>query len=415
MCFKLIKTLLIITVFIGCFSVSAQNNTLQFYQEQAFKSSPLLKDYNNQILQARIDSARVRAVYKPQVTGSSSAFIAPVIHGFGYDGSITNIQTLDGLVNVNQSLDSKRYIQAQLKSIGLQADSIQNTSKISEQDLKKSVIGQYITAYGSLQQLEFNQQVNVLLVKEEKILKTLTRSNVYRQSDYLTFLVTLQQQNLQLSQSRIQFQNDFATLNYLVGLQDTTTVKLQDPNIQVNYQPDLGNSIFFKQYGLDSLKILNNRKLLDFTYRPRAGVFANGGYNTGFIAPILNNFGTGFGFSLTVPIYDGGQRKLQYRKLGLEEETRQNYRAFFGKQYSQQIAQLQQQISGNEGLITQISEQLKYAQRLVTVDFELMQTGDLRVADLVLAINNYLSAKYLLTQTNISRLQLINQLNYWNR
>ena len=415
MCFKLIKTLLIITVFIGCFSVSAQNNTLQFYQEQAFKSSPLLKDYNNQILQARIDSARVRAVYKPQVTGSSSAFIAPVIHGFGYDGAITNVQTLDGLVNVNQSLDSKRYIQAQLKSIGLQADSIQNTSKISEQELKRSVIGQYITAYGSLQQLEFNQQVNVLLVKEEKILKTLTRSNVYRQSDYLTFLVTLQQQNLQLSQSRIQFQNDFATLNYLVGLQDTTTVKLQDPNIQVNYQPDLVNSIFFKQYGLDSLKILNNRKLLDFTYRPRAGVFANGGYNTGFIAPILNNFGTGFGFSLTVPIYDGGQRKLQYRKLGLEEETRQNYRAFFGKQYSQQIAQLQQQISGNEGLITQISEQLKYAQRLVTVDFELMQTGDLRVADLVLAINNYLSAKYLLTQTNISRLQLINQLNYWNR
>ncbi|MEX8546122.1 MAG: TolC family protein [Mucilaginibacter sp.] len=415
MCFKLIKTLLMIAVFTGCFSVSAQNNTLQFYQEQALRNSPLLKDYNNQILQARIDSARVRAVYKPQVNLSSSAFIAPVIRGFGYDGSITNVQTLDGLVNVNQSLDGKRYIKAQLKSIGLQADSLQNTSKISEQDLKKSVIGQYITAYGSLQQLEFNLQVNALLTKEEKILKTLTRSNVYRQSDYLTFLVTLQQQNLQLSQSRIQFQNDFATLNYLVGLQDTTTVKLQDPNIQVNYQPDLGNSIFFKQYGLDSLKILNNRRLLDFTYRPRAGVFANGGYNTGFIAPILNNFGTGFGFSLTVPIYDGGQRKLQYKKLGLEEETRQNYRSFFGKQYSQQIAQLQQQIIGNESLITQISEQLKYAQRLVTVDFELMQTGDLRVADLVLAINNYLSAKYLLTQTNISRLQLINQLNYWNR
>ena len=318
-------------------------------------------------------------------------------------------------MNVNQTLDSKRYIKAQLQSIGLQSDSIQNTSKISEQDLKKSVIGQYITAYGSLQQLEFNQQVNQLLSKEEKILKTLTRSNVYRQSDYLTFLVTLQQQNLQLSQSKIQFQNDFATLNYLVGLQDTTTVQLQDPNIQVNYQPDLSNSIFFKQYGLDSLKILNNRKLLDFTYRPRAGIFANGGYNTGFIAPILNNFGTAFGFNLTVPIYDGGQRKLQYKKLGLEEETRQHYRAFFGKQYNQQIAQLQQQIAGNESLIAQISEQLKYVQRLVTVDFELMQTGDLRVADLVLAINNYLNAKYLLTQTNIGRLQLINQLNYWNR
>ncbi|MGI4751194.1 MAG: TolC family protein [Janthinobacterium lividum] len=396
-------------------AASAQNNTLQYYQDQAQKNSPLLKDYQNQVVASRIDSMRIRASYKPQVNLSSSAAIAPVIRGFGYDGSVTNIQTFDGLLNVNQSLDSKRYIRAQLKTLGLQADSIRNTSKISEQGLKRSVTEQYVIAYGSLQQLEFNQSVQTLLSKEEKILKKLTQQNVYRQSDYLTFLVTLQQQNLQLSQSRILFQNDFATLNYLSGIVDTTTVKLQHPGIQVDYQTKLSNSIFFRQYGIDSLKLLNNRKLIDFLYRPRAGVFANGGYNTAFIAPIYNNFGTSFGFSLTMPIYDGGQRKLQYQKLGLAEQTRQNYRNFFTKQYNQQIAQLQQQISGHESLIRQISDQLKYSERLVTVDFELMQTGDLRVADLVLAINNYLSAKNLLTQTNISRLQLINQLNYWNR
>jgi len=33
----------------------------------------------------------------------------------------------------------------------------------------------------------------------------------------------------------------------------------------------------------------------------------------------------------------------------------------------------------------------------------------------VLAINNYLTIKNLMTQTVISRLQLINQLNYWNK
>jgi len=30
-------------------------------------------------------------------------------------------------------------------------------------------------------------------------------------------------------------------------------------------------------------------------------------------------------------------------------------------------------------------------------------------------VNNYLAAKNLLTQNNISRMQIINQLNYWNR
>ncbi|MVN21419.1 TolC family protein [Mucilaginibacter arboris] len=412
---KLIKIVFLLTVFTSCFSAFAQNNTLEYYQDQALKNSPLLKDYQNQVAATKLDSLGIKARYKPQFGLNSSGVFAPVIRGYGYEGSITNIQTFSGVVGVNQSLDSKRYIKAQLKTLRIAADSIDNTRKISEQDLKKSVIGQYITAYGSLQQLEFNQQVNTLLSKEEKILKKLTQQNVYRQSDYLTFLVTLQQQNLQLSQSRIQFQNDFATLNYLSGIEDTTSVKLQNPQIQVDYVPQISNSIFFKQYGLDSLRLVNSRKIIDFTYRPRANVFADGGYNTGFIAPWLHNFGTSAGFTLTLPIYDGGQRKLQYKKLNLEEETRRNYRAFFIRQYNQQIAQLQQQITGNESLIKQITDQLKYSERLITVDFELMQTGDLRVADLVLAINNYLSAKYLLTQTNISRLQLINQFNYWNR
>ncbi len=409
------KYFLLIFFLTGCLSAFSQNNTLEYYQNQALKNSPLLKDYQNQFASARLDSSRVRALYKPQVALNSAAAFSPVINGYGYAGAITNVQTFNGLLNVTQSLDSKRYILAQLQTIALQAQSLQNTSKISEQDLKKSVIGQYITAYGSLQQLEFNQQVNQLLSKEEKILKTLTQQNVYRQSDYLTFLVTLQQQNLQLSQSRIQFQNDFATLNYLSGIEDTTAVTLQNPGIEVNYQSATSNSIFFRQYGLDSLRLLNSRRILDFTYRPHINIFGDGGYNTAFTGPAFNSFGTSFGFSFTLPIYDGGQRKLQYKKLNLAEETRVNYRAFFNKQYNQQIARLQQQISGNESLIKQITEQLKYSERLTTVDFELMQTGDLRVADLVLAINNYLLVRNQLTLNKINRLQLINELNYWKK
>jgi hypothetical protein len=58
---------------------------------------------------------------------------------------------------------------------------------------------------------------------------------------------------------------------------------------------------------------------------------------------------------------------------------------------------------------------MKFSESLIKVDTKLMQTGDLRIADLILTINNYLSIKNLKTQTNITNLQLINQLNYWNR
>jgi hypothetical protein len=116
-----------------------------------------------------------------------------------------------------------------------------------------------------------------------------------------------------------------------------------------------------------------------------------------------------------MPIYDGGQRKMQYRKLSLQEETRENYKAFFNVQYRQQIAQINQQISENDNLLTQIDEQIKYSESLVKVDTQLLQTGDVRIADLILAVNNYLTIKNLRTTTSINKLQLINQLNYWNR
>ena len=88
---------------------------------------------------------------------------------------------------------------------------------------------------------------------------------------------------------------------------------------------------------------------------------------------------------------------------------------FFAQQYNQQIAQLKQQLRTTEELISDINAQIKYSKTLIDVDGKLMETGDAKIADFVIAINNYLNAKNLLNQNNVSRLQLINQLNYWNR
>jgi glutaredoxin 2 len=104
-----------------------------------------------------------------------------------------------------------------------------------------------------------------------------------------------------------------------------------------------------------------------------------------------------------------------YNTLKLQEETRANYQSFFKTQYSQQIAQLNQQINENDNLINQIKEQLKYTESLIKVDTQLLQTGDVKMADLILAVSSYYQITNLLTQTTITKLQLINQLNYWNK
>ena len=82
---------------------------------------------------------------------------------------------------------------------------------------------------------------------------------------------------------------------------------------------------------------------------------------------------------------------------------------------NQQIAQLSQQLKATEDLIGQINEQLRYSEALIDVNGKLLGTGDAKIADYILALSSYLNAKNLLTQNNITRLQIINQINYWNR
>jgi len=396
-------------------AAQAQTYSLTYYLQLAKSNSPLLKDLQNQVASNQIDSLRLRAGYKLQVNANSGGLYAPIVNGYGYSEAITNEHTLNALLGINQSIASKKNISTQLDAISLQSASTQNAAKISEQDLTKAITTQYITTYGDLQQVKFSQQVVDLLTREENILKKLTRSNVYRQGDYLTFLVTLQQQQLQLTQAVSTYKNDYSTLNYLAGVADTSQHDLDEPIIEKKLPPVAENSIFFKQYKLDSLKIINSKLLVDYTYQPKANLFADGGYNSDFMGQAYKNFGASVGFTFSLPIYDGGQRKMQYKKLSLQEETRENYKAFFDVQYRQQIAQLNQQIAESETLTAQIKEQSKYSQSLMDVDMQLLQTGDLKIADMVLAINNYLAVKYLSTQTYINRLQLINQLNYWTK
>lgn len=410
------KSFFITFIFIWNFAVSyAQSNNLDYYISRALSNSPLLKDYQNQVQSNLVDSQRLRASYLPQVTATSNNYYSPVIGGVGYDDAITNGKQVSALVGVNKSIVSKKYLSAQFASIRIQNNSIDNNARISEQDIKRTVIAQYITAYGSLQQLNFTKEIQELLRKEESILKTLTEKNVYRQTDYLTFLVTLQQQELSVKQLYIQSLNDIAALNYLCGIVDTAKTVLPDPNITINQLPSIDNSVFFTKYTIDSLQLINNKALIDYSYKPKISLFADGGYNSSLAYRAYKNFGTNFGVNISFPIYDGRQKKMQYSKVDIAERTRQNYKSFYTTQYYQQVAQLTQQLNATESLIGDINHQIKYAEGLINVNNQLLETGDAKIADLIIALNNYLTAKYLLTQNTISRLQIINQINYWNR
>ncbi len=412
---KNIKTILLILLFAKPAFTSAQQKNLDYFIEQGIGNSPLLKEINNNILINQIDSLRILATFKPQVNGISNNYYAPIINGYGYDEIITNGRNLSEQISATKTFVGKRNLQIQFNGIQLLNDSLLIAGRITEQDLRRTIIAAYIAAYGSWRQFNFNNEVYNLLSTEDTILKKLAQASVYRQTDYLTFLVTLQQQHLTITLARQQYQSDYATLNYLCGLIDTSFTPLDSPHIALQQLPEYNNSIFYKKFITDSLLLKNESQRIGLAYKPKLTVTADGGYVSSLTYMPYKNFGAGATVNLIIPIYDGNQRRLQYQRLNILEQSRLSNRNFFTNQYRQQIAGLSQQLQTTNEIINETNEQLKYVHTLIEANRKLLITGDVRIADYIIAISNYLNAQNTITQNIIKQFQIITQINYWNK
>jgi outer membrane protein TolC len=361
------------------------------------------------------DSLLAKLNYHVHASVISNNSYAPVINGWGYDEIITNQRNINALLSVSKEITGWRGKQNQYEAIRFQSQSSMNTGIISEQDLKKNVTGQYIIAYGDYQQYNFSNEMLELFKREESMLKKLTENGIYKQTEYLAFLVNFHQQELETARFKNQYQNDFALLNFICGIEDTSFTQLPEPNLSVEQLPEFLNSIFYNKFITDSLIIQNADKQIDYTYRPKIKLMADGGYLSSFTYQPERNFGASIGISIEVPLFNTTSRKLRHNKIAIEEQTRQFYRDFYSTQYHQQIKRFMQQLEVNKNLEEQISLQIKYSETLMNAYQKLLQTGDIRITDYMIAIGNYLNAKNLMVQNIIERYQFINELNYWDR
>ena len=397
------------------FNSRAQQNNLDYFVNQAIANSPLLKDFQNQILSFSLDSQIIRAALKLQVNGISNNSYAPIIKGYGYDEVITNGQQVSALAQVSKSFLGSKTINTQIANLQLQSQAMANNIKMSEQDVIKTITDQYIVTYGEQLQLDFYNEINGLLRKEDSLLKKLTQDNAFKQNEYLGFVVILQQQLLTTAQLETQYKFDYATLNYLAGIVDTTATRLEDPQLNSKVFGDYTKSIFYQQFVLDSLKLANDRMLVDINYRPKINAYGDAGYNSSLFYLPYRNFGASIGLNVTIPIYDGKQRKLQYAKIDIQDRARLYRKNFFIQQRNQQILQLIQQLNATDRLIDQIEKQIKYTETLIKVNEKLLAAGDIRLTDFILTLSNYFNARNLVTQNHIAHLKIVNQLNYWGR
>ena len=385
-------------------------NTLDFYLQTAQQNNPNLKDFSNQINITSIDSVKARRDFGYKVDGIADASYSPQFSGYGYDGNTTvNGRNLTLIGRVSKELVNKRNFNIKLNSFSIAIQQLLNQKNLSALNLNRAIAQQYLLAYESQEHYKIDQEIIHIFDQEDLVLKKLTQKSVFRQTDYLTFKVTQQQNELLQKQHLADFKNNFGLLQYLSGLENQPEMNLVEPDFYSKIENQFDESIYSKTFRIDSLKLENDIDLVNYNYRPKISIYADGGYSSALIQTPYKNFGASAGVTLNIPIYDGHQRQLSIEQKKIEFDSRKKYVDFYQKQFQQQKEQIKNQILQYREMVNLATTQMKYSKTLIEANLKQLPTGDVKMVDFILAITNYTTLKSGLLTYKIQLLKLENQ------
>ena len=393
---------------------SSKAQSLDYFLDHGLKNSPLLKDYQNQIRLSSMDSSLIAAAQKPQIDVNGGLYVAPAFHNntYGYDPTVTNGGNYTATIGVQQTIFNRKTLSTKYAVLQLQRQSLQNSQALSSNELKRVITNLYLTLCADNSNIVFNQQFLTNMQLEQKLLKELVAHGIYKQTDYLSFSIQVQGQEILLHQLEAQMKRDLHVIYGACGITDTVGQQVTFPIITRKEQTDLSLSPLFLQYKLDSLRLINERSLVDVRYHPKISWMADAGFLSATLGSVYQHAGFSAGVNITIPLYDGNQKKLEYQKLSISEETRSSYANFFKNQYGQQVAQIQEDLSVNKSVMEQLSAQLHDIGELIQLTESQLNHGNMSITDYILASENYITINFSLTQAKIKELTLINELNY---
>ncbi|AMJ66224.1 TolC family protein [Hymenobacter sp. PAMC 26628] len=386
----------------------------------AYAQSPLLGDLRNQVLQNRLDSLRRKAQNGVQVAGIGAAVASPSITNssgeqvIGYDQAVSNGGNYATFGQATKPVLNRFQLQTDYRILGNQGLVLRNTGRLSALDLRRSVTDQFLMAYAAQLQFDFSRTLLGQLRQQDQQLRQLVNAGVFKQTQYLSFYLSVHTQEVTVEQNRLGYRRELGTLRYLCGVADTALVALAVPGAPVR-RPLAGlGSITQRQYTLDSLRYQLDRQAVDASYRPKLSAVLDAGIQSsqpGLLA-LGHSTGLGAGFLLALPIFDGHQRQLQYQRIDLGERSRRGYRQFLTVQRQQQYDQLGALIQASEALAARIREQLRVAEALVGAARQQLATGDVMILDYLNLVTSYRTLQFSLTQAETDRLRSQYALDY---
>ncbi len=409
-------------------SFSQEIKGLDYFIESAKNSSAELQKTNNLQKIAQLQTEIIKAQQNALlVDATGEVLVAPYFNNngkpidittnpsrdaYGYDVGVTNGGLYSAQLNITKNLFNSAATQNLLFQNKIMGDSLQLYSEKITHNLIKNITDTYITAYQLQLKEAINREIAADLENRLKVVEIMVKHGILQQSDYLLLQVDIDQKKLDLLQFASDFQRNLNQLFTLCGLPVEEDVVLKEPNLNSSLNETA--KYFDKKFKVDSLQIEAEQMVYENRYKPQISAYANTGLNAVEFDNISHKIGASAGLKVTVPIYDGGQRKLFQQQSKLKQDNLKYFRKNKEIEIENNLKSLQQQMGLLQKNLELINKQLQKQENIMEIYKEKLVNGQISIVDYLNVAQNYKANIYtkLQMQTNFWLYQ--NQYNYTN-
>jgi len=404
--------------------------SLEEFVEIAKSNSPLITDNLTNVKANDIESIRLKALYtKAQVVATANYLFSPIINRdggksilqtnpdnandyLGYDLAYSNGGIYQAMLTVNQPLFNGNSYESANRVLSTSSLIYENTALLTGHDLEKVVGDQYILCIQDLMQLQYINSMLGILEEQKGILDLLVKNSIYKPSD-LT-LLHIESQNLLIQQTTFSanYQRDLFDLRILSGINDTSMVTLQPPNLSINTVDK--NSNFLEKYRLDSLNLEGQQTSFELKYNPQVNLFGTTGLNAVYAPSIPNRFGFSAGLSLSYPIFDGGQKSLNRAKTKVLQRSIAFGKENFENQNLVRKTKILTELASFKTKMVGTDQQLKDYNLLIESYKKEILSGQLSIVNYLTVLKNMAAVQRDIILLHSQEQLLINAYNYWN-
>lgn len=423
---------LLLTILFYFFSITAfsQQRDLNYYIEQAQKTSPLIQKNKNDNKIVKLDLQQTERILKsPVISLESDILFAPIIsydafpntfdvvsngssNYTGYDLGVTNGGQYQAYVSVKQPLLSKMNLKPYKQKAEISSQQNDNSTTLTVHELEQLVGYQYILCLKSNAQIKNGKAILQLIDEQLYIMQKLVNNAVYKQSDLMLLEIEKQNKALENKSFEDDYRNNLYDLNLLCGIKESTEIDIQETELTLKPETT-ASSQFLTSYKLDSLGIVADQTISELKYKPQLNAFANAGYNATGI-PTFDHFGFSVGMNFSWILYDGNQRKLEREKSYVNLQTQQFEKSHFITQKEINLNKIKDQLKAltERGII--LESQLAQYEKLYKVYENELAHGLVSVMDFKNLLKDLTAKRQEYLLQKMEKQLLVNSYNYWN-